>query len=49
MKANAGVGNGYWHASTWYYPLPKNKSLAMAIEFDDDAARKVEFLRAPGL
>ena len=49
VKANAGVGNGYWHASTWYYPLPKNDSLAMAIEFDDDAARKVEFLRAPGV
>ena len=49
VKANAATGNGYWHASTWYYPLPKNDALAMAIEFDDESARRVEFFRAPGI
>jgi hypothetical protein len=42
-------GNAYWQASTWYYPLPRSGALAMAIEFDDDAARRVEFFRAPGV
>ena len=45
----AGKAPGYWQASTWYYPLPRNDALAMAIEFDDDSARRVEFFRAPGL
>lgn len=49
VKANAAVGPGYWQATTWYYPLPRNNSLAMAIEFDHDAARRVEFFRAPGV
>jgi hypothetical protein len=49
VKANAGSGPGYWQATTWYYPLPRNNALAMAIEFDADAARRVEFFRAPGL
>jgi hypothetical protein len=40
---------GYWHANTWYYALPRSDALAMAIEFADDAARRVEFFRAPGL
>ena len=39
----------FWQANTWYYPLPRRDALAMAIEFDDDAARRVEFFRAPGL
>ena len=39
----------FWQANTWYYPLPRNDALAMAIEFDDDAAKRVEFFRAPGL
>jgi hypothetical protein len=46
----SGVGAGgatYWHADTWYYPLPKSGPLAMAIEFAGDDARRVEFLRAP--
>jgi hypothetical protein len=49
MHAN-GVPTGgatYWHADTWYYPLPKSGPLAMAIEFHGDDARRVEFLRAP--
>ena len=49
VKANASSESGYWQATTWYYPLPRNASLAMAIEFDDDSARRVEFFRAPGL
>jgi hypothetical protein len=40
-------GATYWNADTWYYPLPKNGPLAMAIEFQGDDARRVEFLRAP--
>jgi hypothetical protein len=46
---SGGKPPAYWQASTWYYPLPRNDALAMAIEFDDDAARRVEFFRAPGL
>ena len=49
IKANAGSGPGYWQATTWYYPLPRNDALAMAIEFDDESARRVEFFRAPGI
>ena len=48
VKAAPG-GSAYWQASTWYYPLPRSGALAMAIEFDDDAARRVEFFRAPGV
>lgn len=46
---SAAKSPAFWQASTWYYPLPKNDALAMAIEFDEDAARRVEFFRAPGL
>jgi hypothetical protein len=42
-----GAGATYWHADTWYYPLPKSGPLAMAIEFQGDDAQRVEFLRAP--
>jgi hypothetical protein len=49
VSVGAGKAAGYWQATTWYYPLPRNGALAMAIEFDDDAARRVEFFRAPGL
>ena len=49
VSMGAGKAAGYWQATTWYYPLPRNDALAMAIEFDDDAARRVEFFRAPGL
>jgi hypothetical protein len=35
--------HAYWHADTWYYPLPRT-ALAMAIEFQGDAQR-VELLR----
>jgi hypothetical protein len=49
VKADAAKGPGYWQATTWYYPLPRNDLLAMAIEFDQDNARRVEFFRAPGV
>jgi len=49
VKAGFDAGNAYWHATTWYYPLPRGGALAMAIEFDDDAARRVEFFHAPGV
>ena len=42
------AGSAMWQAQTWYYPLRQQQSLAMAIEFDDDAARHVEFFKAPG-
>jgi hypothetical protein len=49
MHASGSAGNGatFWQADTWYYPLPKSGPLAMAIEFNGDDARRVEFLRAP--
>jgi hypothetical protein len=47
MHAAAASAATYWQADTWYYPLPKSGPLAMAIEFNGDDARRVEFLRAP--
>ena len=47
LAAAAPAGATYWHADTWYYPLPKSGPLAMAIQFNGDDARNVEFLRAP--
>lgn len=49
VKAHASSSAGYWHATTWYYPMPRSDALAMAIEFTEDNARRVEFFRAPGL
>jgi hypothetical protein len=52
LRGLPAVGAGrppYWQADTWYYPLPKNDCLAMAIEFSDDSARHVEFFRAPNV
>jgi hypothetical protein len=37
----------FWLADTWYYPLPRNAPLALAIRFTDDLARSVEFIRPP--
>ena len=28
----------YWQASTWYYPVPRNEQMGMAINFEDDCA-----------
>jgi hypothetical protein len=46
---SGGKAPAFWQASTWYYPLPRTDAVAMAIEFDDDAAKRVEFFRAPGV
>ena len=46
---SGGKGPAFWQATTWYDPLPREGSLAMAIVFDDGAAKRVEFFRAPGL
>lgn len=37
----------FWHADTWYYPLPQNGPMAMAIDFNDDLATQVEFFTTP--
>jgi hypothetical protein len=37
----------FWQADTWYYALPKNGRLAMAIGFDDDMAKYVDFFSPP--
>ena len=39
----------FWKADTWYYPLPRNGPMAMAIAFHDDLARQVEFFTAPSV
>ncbi len=36
-----------WLAETWYYPLPRNGPMAMAINFSEDFATAVEFFKAP--
>ena len=38
----------FWQADTWYYALPRNGRLAMAIGFDDDMAKYVDFFAPPG-
>lgn len=38
---------GYWPANTWYYALPKNEGLAIAIGFEDDMAKYVDFFHPP--
>ena len=37
----------FWLADTWYYPMPRNNPMAMAIRFTHDSARTVEFLTPP--
>jgi len=37
----------FWQADTWYYPLPRNGPMAMAINFDEDFATQVEFFTTP--
>ena len=36
------VARDYWHATTWYYALPRR--IAIAIEFEGDLAKRVEFI-----
>jgi hypothetical protein len=41
-----GVDAGeYWEATTWYYPFDESRREAIAIRFENDRARKVEFIR----
>lgn len=47
-SAGAGVGHSFWDADTWYYPLPRTGKLAMAIEFDENYAKNVQFIGSPG-
>jgi hypothetical protein len=37
----------YWQSDTWYYPLRRRGPMALAINFQDDLATKVEFFTAP--
>ena len=37
----------FWQADTWYYPLPQNGAMAMAINFAEDLATQVEFFTSP--
>lgn len=37
----------FWQADTWYYPMPRHGPMAMAINFDEEFARDVEFFTAP--
>lgn len=37
----------FWQADTWYYALPRNGRLSMAISFDDELAKVVDFFNAP--
>jgi hypothetical protein len=34
----------YWQASTWYYPLDTSRRQAIAIQFDGNCAKRVEFI-----
>lgn len=35
-----------WQSATWYYQLPRQKETAMAIRFELNLARRVEFFKA---
>jgi hypothetical protein len=37
----------FWQSDTWYYSLPRNARLSMAISFDDELAKYVDFFQAP--
>jgi hypothetical protein len=37
----------YWYAGTWYYPLDPGESSAIAIEFVEGVATKVDVIRPP--
>ena len=43
----AGNRPSYWHADTWYYPVPTSQA-AMAVKFAAGIARDVVFFEAPG-
>ncbi len=35
-----------WQSATWYYQLPRQKETAMAIRFELNLARRVDFFKA---
>jgi hypothetical protein len=37
----------FWQTDLWYYPLVRNRPMAMAINFSDDHATRVEFFTSP--
>ena len=37
----------FWQASTWYYPFDHSRQQAIAIRFDGDRARGVDFIGVP--
>lgn len=39
----------FWQSSLWYYPMPRDGMIALAITFDDDLATRVEFFEPPRL
>jgi hypothetical protein len=49
-RFNAGaVGQAaFWRADTWYYAVDSASQTAMAIRFDQDIAREVDFFESPG-
>ena len=38
----------FWRGDTWYYAIDPGTELAMAVTFENDQARTVEFFQAPG-
>ena len=46
---DAGQPRACGGAETWYYPLPFNGPMAMAINFEEDYASCVEFFQRPYL
>jgi hypothetical protein len=46
-KTIEGAATGFEAADVWYYPLPRQGPLAMAISFSDGFAHRVEFFSAP--
>ena len=37
----------FWQASTWYYPFDHSRQQAIAIRFDGDRAKGVDFIGVP--
>jgi hypothetical protein len=47
FSKNHCVDATFWKADTWYYSLPEHRRTAIAIDFDEDFASRVQFLRPP--
>src|SRR4051812_45515748 len=39
----------FWRGDTWYYAIDPRSELAMAVTFENDQARAVEFFQAPSV